>query len=107
MPWATATGGYIQDWLVIGGFPNQDRKGFDTDFLQEHEGELNIKPKLGMTHKLPNGLTFEWRNYHSPYNYVNMLDVLKEGDFNNKVVYAFTNVSRENAGKVILSLVTT
>ena len=103
LPWGTATGGFIQDWLVIGGFPNQDDKGYDTDFLQEHGGELGIKPELGMTHKLPNGATFEWKKYHSPYNYINFFDVLQEGEFNSKVIYAFTKVKRENDGKVVLS----
>jgi predicted esterase len=102
-PWGTATGGFIQDWLVLGGFPNQDGKGYDTDFLTEHDGELNIKPVPGMTHKLPNGASFEWKNYHSPYNYINIYDVLKIGDFSNTVLYAFTKVNRENNGKVILS----
>jgi len=102
-PWATATGGFIQDWLIIGGFPNQDGKGFDNDYLQEHEGELKIQPIPGMSHKLPNGQTFEWRNYHSPYNYINIFDVLQEGEFNSKVIYAFTKVRRENDGKIILS----
>lgn len=102
-PWATATGGFFRDWLVIGGFSNADKKGYDTDFLQEHGGELKIKPELGMKHKLPNGAAFEWKNYHSPYNYINIFDVLKDGDFNNKVIYAFTKVQRENDGKVILS----
>ncbi len=101
-PWGTATGGFIQDWLVIGGFPNQDGKGYDTDFLKDHDGEMNIKPVPGMTNKL-NGATFEWKNYHSPYNYINIFDVLKDGDFSNKVIYAFTKVNRESNGKVILS----
>ena len=102
-PWATATGGFIQDWLIVGGFPSQDGKGYDTDFLQEHDGELKIQPVSGMSHKLPNGQTFEWRYYHSPYNYINFFDVLQEGEFNSKVIYAFAKVKRENDGKVILS----
>ena len=103
LPWGTATGGFIQDWLVIGGFPNQDDKGYNTDFLQENGGELGIKPEPGMTHKLPNGATLEWKSYHSPYNYINFFDVLQEGEFNSKVIYAFTKVKRENDGKVVLS----
>ncbi len=101
--WGTATGGFIQDWLVLGSIPDQEGKGYDTDFLKEHDGELNIKPVLGMTHKLPNGATLEWKNYHSPYNYINILDVLKNGEFNKEVIYAFKKVYRENSGKVILS----
>jgi len=102
-PWGTATGGFIQDWLVIGGFPNQDNKGYNNDFLQENGGETGIQPVPGMTHKLADGAAFKWRNYHSPYTYINIFDVLKDGDFNNKVIYAYTKVKREKEGKVILS----
>ncbi|HLP15247.1 MAG TPA: prolyl oligopeptidase family serine peptidase [Bacteroidota bacterium] len=101
--WGTATGGFIQDWLVLAGFPNQDGKGYEIDFLQERGGESAIKPEVGMVHTLANGTTLAWKNYHSPYPYVNIFDVMKSGDFNNKVMYAFVNVKRENAGKVILS----
>lgn len=102
-PWATATGGFMRDWLVIGGFPNQDGKGYDTDFLKDQGGELNIEPELGKTDKLPNGTAFVWKNYHSPYNYINLFDVLQEGEFTSKVIYAFTKVKREDDGKVVLS----
>ena len=102
-PYGTATGGFIQDWLVIGGFPNQSDKGYDTDFLKDNGGELEIKPELGMTDKLPNGAAFVWKKYHSPYNYVNILDVLQNGEFNSEVIYAFTKVNREKDGMVILS----
>jgi hypothetical protein len=102
-PWATATGGFLRDWLIIGGFPNQDGKGYETDFLKDQGGELTIKPELGMTNKLPNGTAFVWKKYHSPYNYINLFDVFQEGEFNNKAIYAFTTVKRENDGKVILS----
>jgi dienelactone hydrolase len=103
VPWATATGGYIQDWLIIGGFPNPDGKGYDTDFLQEHDGELKIHPVLGMSHKLPDSSTFEWKKYHSPYNYINFFDILENVDYSTKVGYAYTKVQRPTNGKVILS----
>ena len=102
-PVGTATGGYIQDWLVTCSFPNQNDKGYDTDFLQDQGGETGIKPEPGMIDKLPNGETREWKNYHSPYNYINFFNVLQEGEFNSRVIYAFTKVKRENDGKVILS----
>lgn len=102
-PWATATGGFIQDWLIIGGFPNPDGKGFDNDFLQNHDGESKIQPVPGMTHKLPNGLTFEWKKYHSPYNYINFFDILENVEYSTKVGYAYTKVQRPADGKVILS----
>lgn len=102
-PWGTATGGFIQDWLVIGGFPNRDGKGFDNDYLQENQGEQLIKPVEGMKHKTPNGSSFEWKKYHSPYNYISFFDILKGTDFNNKVCYAFKKINRSADGKVILS----
>ena len=98
-PWGTPTGGFIQDWLVLGGFPNQDGKGYDTDFLTEHDGELNIKPVPGITHKLPNGASFEWKNYHSPYNYINIYDVLKIGDFSNTVLSGLQRLIGKTTGK--------
>ena len=104
-PVGTATGGFIQDWLVIGGFPNQNDKGYSTDFLKDNGGETGIKPEAGMTEKLPSGATSVWKKYHSPYNYVNILDVLRNGEFNPEVIYAFTKVNREKDGKVILSFV--
>lgn len=103
MPWATSQKEYFREWLIIGGFPNQDGKGFDTDYLQEHGGETNITPVTGMTHKFPDGLTFEWEKYESPYNYVNFFDVLENIEYGKKVGYAYKNVQRPNDGKVILS----
>lgn len=103
LPWATAHGDFIQDWLIIGGFPNQDGNGFDFDLLQEHQGELKIEPVQGMTHKLPDGSSLEWKLYHSSYNYVNFFNALDGIDFNKKIAYAYTKIKRPSQGKVILS----
>ncbi len=102
-PWGTATGGFIREWLVAAGFPNQDGKGFDTDYLYDHDGETRISPQAGMVHTLSTGAAVSWKKYHSPYNYVNMFDVLKNGDFNNKVTYAYARVNREHDGNIIMS----
>ena len=56
-----------------------------------------------MTQKLPNGITFEWKKYESPYNYINFFNILKNVEYSNKVAYAYKNVQRPNDGKVILS----
>ncbi|MEJ2628824.1 MAG: hypothetical protein P8078_09730, partial [bacterium] len=103
LPWAVSQKDFFRAWLTLGGFPNKDGKGFDTDYLQEHGGEATIAPVAGMTHTLPNGLTFEWKKYTSPYNYVNFFDVLKGTDFSMKVVYAYKTINRPADGKVILS----
>jgi predicted esterase len=103
LPWATSQKDFFKEWLTVGGFPNQDGKGFDTDYLQEYGGETNIAPVEGMTHKLSNGSTFEWKKYESPYNYVNFFDVLENVEYSTKVGYAYKNVQRPMDGKVILS----
>ncbi len=102
-PWGTATGAFIQDWLVTGGFPSQNDKGYNTDFLQDHGGESGITPESGMIHKLPNGSSIVWKKYHSPYNYINLFDVIQDGDMDGKTIYAFTKITRAADGKVILS----
>jgi predicted esterase len=102
-PWATSQNDFFREWLIIGGFPNQDGKGFDTDYLQEHNGETKIQPVNGMIHILPDGLKFEWKKYNSPYNYINFFDILENVEYSNKVGYAFIKVQRPVDGKVVLS----
>ena len=102
-PWATSQKEYFREWLIIGGFPNPDGQGFNTDYLQANGGEANISPKEGMTYKLPNGMTFEWKKYESPYNYINFFDILENVEYSNKVGYAYTRVQRPVGGKVVLS----
>lgn len=103
LPWATATGDYLRDWLIIGGFPNQDGKGFDTDFLHENGGEISVEPTEGITHTTPTGSKLVWKKYSSPYNYVNFFDALNGLYYNMKVAYAFTKISRPADGKVVIS----
>ncbi|HEM49122.1 MAG TPA: hypothetical protein ENO27_02815, partial [Caldithrix sp.] len=102
-PWATSQKDFFREWLIIGGFPNQDGKGFDTDYFQTNEGEANIAPKEGMIHTLTDGSALEWKRYESPYNYINFFDPLENVEYSNKIAYAYTNVKRPTDGKVILS----
>ncbi|MBN2424793.1 MAG: prolyl oligopeptidase family serine peptidase [Calditrichaceae bacterium] len=102
-PWATSQKEFFREWLIIGGFPNPDGNGFDTDYLQEHGGETGIVPATGMQHKLPEGLIFEWKKYESPYNYINFFDPLENVEYSNKIAYAYKSIQRPADGKVILS----
>lgn len=102
-PWASSQKDFLREWLIIGGFPNQDGNGFDTDYLQENSGEEKIQPVNDMTHTRPDGFKFYWKKYESPYNYINFYDILKDVAYSNKVGYAFTKINRQNAGKEILS----
>jgi len=104
MPWASSQKDFIREWLIVGGFPNQDGNGFDTDYLMEHEGESKIQPFSGMTHKLPDGSAFEWKKYQSPYNYINFFDILENVEYSNKIAYAYVNIQRPDEGKVVLSI---
>ncbi|HEX9652842.1 MAG TPA: prolyl oligopeptidase family serine peptidase [bacterium] len=103
LPWAQTQGGFLREWLIVGGFPNPNGAGYDTDLLLEHEGEQGIRPIAGMTHKLPDGTALAWKSYHSPYNYVNFLNVLQAIDFYNKIAYAYTTVEWPRQEKTILS----
>jgi dienelactone hydrolase len=103
MPWATSWGGFIQDWLVLGVFPNEEGKGFDTDFLSEHGGEISIKPQAGMIHQLEDGSQISWEAYYSQYNRLNFFHVLQDKDFYNKIAYAYTTINRQEPGKAFVS----
>ncbi|MGH7494338.1 MAG: prolyl oligopeptidase family serine peptidase [bacterium] len=103
LPWAQTQGGFLRDWLIIGGFPNADGKGYESDLLQEHQGESGIRPAADMTHKLPEGAVLAWKPYHSPYNYINFLNCFKDIDFYNKIAYAYTTANWPQKEKAILS----
>lgn len=104
LPWSFKQGGFISDWLVIGGFPNRDGKGYDRDYLQAHGGESKIEPAEGMTHALPDGSQLSWHTYESPYNHVNFMDVFKDANFPNTVAYVYATVDHPEGGKAVLSL---
>ena len=91
----TATGGFLQDWLVIGGFPNGNDKGYDTDFLQDHGGEMVITPEPGMMHKLPDSSTLVLVKITTrPIITLIFLMCFRQGNFTGKVIYAFTKVKK-------------
>ncbi|MGC9969856.1 MAG: prolyl oligopeptidase family serine peptidase [Bryobacteraceae bacterium] len=104
LPWQRPLAGYLRSWLVLGEFPNPDRKALDVDFLGERGGEAQIRPAAGMTHKRPDGSQAVWTQYTSDRDIVNFLRAFPGRPASNVVAYAFTTIDRPAAGKALLSL---
>ena len=57
----------ITDWLVCGPFPfERGLPQFLADYLTEHGGEANIRPKEGMTHSVKGLGKVSWQRYRAP-----------------------------------------
>lgn len=104
LPWQRPLAGFIRTWLVLGEFPNPDRKALDVDFLTEHGGEAKIRPTAGMTHQRPDGSQAVWTPYTSDHDIVSFFRALPGRPTANVAAYAFTTIARPAAGKVLLSL---
>ena len=104
LPWQRPLAGFIRTWLVLGEFPNPDRKALDVDYLGEHGGEAQIRPVAGMTHKRPDGSQAVWTQYTSDRDIVNFFRAFPGRPTSNVVAYAFTTIDRPAAGKALLSL---
>jgi hypothetical protein len=54
----------ITDWLVCGPFPfERGLSQFLADYLTEHGGEANIRPKEGMTHSVKGLGKVSWQRH--------------------------------------------
>jgi dienelactone hydrolase len=104
LPWQRPLAGYLRSWLVLGEFPNPDRKALDVDFLGEHGGEAQIRPAAGMTHKRTDGSQAVWTQYTSDRDIVNFFRAFPGQPTSYVAAYAFTTIDRPAAGKALLSL---
>ncbi len=113
-PW-TRTTSYVRTWLVCGEFPNTSPKGaapgssppraaLATDYLTEHGGEAGIRPAPGMTHRRPDGTAATWTRYTSPQDTLNFLKAFADRPTTDVVAYAYTTISRDQAGPALLAL---
>ncbi len=105
----------IRHWLFCGPFPNRmdglsesapaaPLKGKDTDFLAEHGGEAAIRPCDGLSHKLPDGTSSSWLPFTSLSDQVFFWRGYDDWAQYWVVGYAFTTVSRDEAGPAVLAL---
>src|SRR5512144_1762624 len=104
LPWQADEGPFIQHWLILGEFPNPDRKALDVDFLGAQGGEAKVRPVAGMSVKRPDGSQAVWTDYQSRDNAIDLLRALPGRPSNNVVAYAYATVERSAAGRVLLSL---
>ncbi|MCJ7751908.1 MAG: prolyl oligopeptidase family serine peptidase, partial [Armatimonadetes bacterium] len=114
-PWARDGASFITEWLVCGEFPNlpagptQDspaapRVGLETDFLEQHSGEADIRPTPGMTHARPDGTTAEWTSYTSPGNSIDFTKAFPNRPTEWTVGYAYATITPEHPGPAALAV---
>jgi dienelactone hydrolase len=98
--WSRSNERYIRKWLMLSDIPLAT--GFDKDYLTEHGGEVAIHPVEKMSHKLPDGKEIQWRDVKAWGDSADLSDGtgLKR-DF---VGYAFTTVTRKEAGPALLCI---
>lgn len=101
MPWSRGDERFIRHWLVLGDIPFA-AGGFEQDWLTEHGGEAAIKPAEKMTHRLPNGSTAAWRQVTAWGDATDVSD--GAGLKRDVLAYAYATVSRQPAGKALLSI---
>ncbi len=94
MPWTRSNTDYIRNWVAAGPLACK----LDEDCLG---GEGTIRPKADEESKRPDGSVVKWRVVR-PYG--DHIGVGGDGTAPDKVSYAFTTISRAEAGKALLSL---
>ena len=57
-PWTRSNERFIRHWLVLSDIPSTAASEFEKDWLGEQGGETAIRPVEKMTHRLPDGKTF-------------------------------------------------
>ena len=99
MPWTRSNERFIRLWMVLGDIPSTD---LDKDWLTEQGGEAAIKPVEKMQHSLPSGKKIAWRPVTAWGDAADLSD--GNGLKRELIAYAFTTVTRKEAGKVLLCI---
>lgn len=113
-PWAQAWRGpwappvqpraYLRQWLICGPFDVTPAVPAATDFLKAPGGEAAAHPTAGMTVPRPDGSIATWTAYTSPLDYVNLTPVFGGTPRANTVAYAYTTITRPQAGQAYLAV---
>ena len=93
-PWQRGETDFFRRWLVVGPF----KCAMETDCLGT---EGTQRPTEGLEQKAANGASATWHT-HTTYADTTHLDTL-QGPRDGAVGYAFRNISREKAGKALIS----
>lgn len=104
----------ISDWLVCGPFPfERELQQFLTDYLVEHGGEANIRPKEGMAHDVKGLGKVIWKRYHAPDGILDFVTLMakqvgeerpKFWQFRYGLAYAYTEITSERSQPALLLL---
>lgn len=94
-----ASGQYFQYWLVVGPFPNPDRKSYDTDFLVDIGGESKARGKVAGQFQGPDGETYRWQKVSFPtFAECDLTDVFEQDEL--VIAYAYARIRSPKAQKV-------
>ena len=104
----------ITDWLVCGPFPfERGLPQFLADQLTEHGGEVNIRPKEGMTHSVKGLGKVSWQRHRAPDGVLDFVTLMAKqvGEERPKfwqlrygLAYAYTEIQSERPQRALLLL---
>jgi len=102
----------ITDWLVCGPFPfERGLSQFLADYLTEHGGEANIRPKEGMTHSVKGLGKVSWQRHSAPDGVLDFVALMAKqvGEERPKfwqlrygLAYAYTEIQSDRPQKALL-----
>jgi dienelactone hydrolase len=102
--WRRPADGYIRRWLVLGEFPNPDRRGLDVDYLVAVGGEAGVRPRVGMRVARARGPDIVWTDFQSESDVINLQKAVAGRPVTDVVGYAYTTIESPRAASVFLSL---
>ncbi len=101
-PWKPDRSVFLQDWLILGSIPINAMAEIDKDFLAENNGEARVQPAEGQVVKIA-GSELKWVPVKAK-DVVDLKKFFQGGRTEDAVAYAYTRISRKEAGKIFLSL---
>jgi len=97
------SGSYFTYWLISPPFAQDEKTGFDTDFLQKMGGEKDASPFPGFSFYDENGKNIKWIKFSSSYS--DRVALNEELDAHEKAVsYAFCTLESPEEKEVLASV---
>jgi pimeloyl-ACP methyl ester carboxylesterase len=101
-PWKADRSVFLQEWLLLGSIPVKGPEEIDKDFLSESGGEATLSPVEGQTSSVL-GTEMKWKAGKCQ-TILDLQGFYQGGRTEDAVAYAYTTITRKEAGKVFLSL---
>jgi pimeloyl-ACP methyl ester carboxylesterase len=101
-PWKADRSAFLTDWLILGSIPISGMTDIDKDFLAGQKGEANVRPTEGATVTIA-GSALQWVPVKTK-DMVDLSNLFQGGRSEDAIAYAYTTISRKQAGKIYLSM---